>query len=205
MFGAMANTNEEHIGGRQSNGVELGRDAASRTDEGHTAGRDGALCRTNENTEQNTNTTTKETNEMPIFCQAPPAYELVERGEHPARITTISEPEQSKFDPEKESIKITFELTGGPFEGQLLGKYYTLSLSKMASLGKLYRTLVGKIDPGQRVDVEQLIGRDCAVQVTHKIGDDDEQYAVVQDVFKPAKDGKGSEKEPALSGSEVPF
>jgi len=186
MFGAMANTNEWHI-----------------TD------RDGASCQANEHEKQNTKTiNVKENDQMSIYVKAPQAYELVERGEHPAKIASISEPEPSKFDPDKQSVKITFALSGGSFDGQLLSKYYTLSLSKMASLGKLYRVLVGKIDPGQRVDIEQLIGRDCAVQVTHKIGDDDEQYAAIQAVFAPAKNGKGSEKEQALAGAnaeEVPF
>jgi len=142
---------------------------------------------------------------MALYVEAPAAYELVDRGEHTARVSAISEPEQSKFDPEKQSIKFTFELIGGPFEGQKLSKYYTLSLSKMASLGRLYRVLLGKIEPGERVDIEQLIGQDCAIQVTHKVGDDDESYAVVQDVFKPVKEGKRSQKEPVLAGDSVPF
>jgi len=175
-------------------------------DFGQDAKRDGADHRG-----EGTNTNTNEGDEtMAIYVEAPQMYELVERGEHPAKVSALSEPEVSKFDPEKQSIKVTFELTGGPFEGQRLSKFYTLSLSKMASLGKLYRTLLGKVEPGERVDIEKLIGCACAVQVTHKLGDDDENYAVVQDVFAPAKKGKAGSakskaKEPALAGAEVPF
>jgi len=188
--------------GRQNSGC----DAPYRQDESF--GQDAALRQKmrHKNAETNTTNELSKGEPMAIFVETPQAYELIDRGEYSARISAISAPEQNKFDPEKQSIKVTFELTtGGPFEGQQLTKYYTLSLSKMAGLGKLWRSLKGKLEPSERVDLEQLIGCLCAVQVTHKIGDDDEPYAVIQDVFQPAKTKTGKPKEPALAGAEVPF
>ncbi|MBI1742940.1 hypothetical protein HYR54_07715 [Candidatus Acetothermia bacterium] len=120
---------------------------------------------------------------MPVFVDVPNET-LVGRGEHRAKIVAVGKPEQSKFDESKQSIKLTFEIMTGKFEGEKLTKHFTLSLSSKASLGQLYRRLKGEPKPGERVNIEDLIGQDVAIMVTHKDGDDGD-YAVIQDVFAP--------------------
>ncbi|MBI1744680.1 hypothetical protein HYR54_16665 [Candidatus Acetothermia bacterium] len=120
---------------------------------------------------------------MSVYVEVPNET-LIGRGEHQAKIVTIGKPEQSKFDESKQSVKLTFEITAGKFEGERLTKHFTLSLSSKAALGQLYRRLMGEPKPGERVDLEELLGQEVSIIVTHKAGDDGD-YAVIQDVFAP--------------------
>lgn len=119
---------------------------------------------------------------MPLYVDVPNET-LVGRGEHRARILQIGEPKPSEFDKSKQSIRLTFEVTQGKFKGERLTKHYTLSLSSKAALGQLYRNLLGEVKPGAQVDLEDLVGQEASILVTHKDGDDG-PYAVIQDVFK---------------------
>lgn len=132
---------------------------------------------------KNASANSQEVRTMSVFVDVPNET-LVGRGVHQAKIVTIGKPEQSKFDETKQSIKLTFEITSGKNEGERLTKHYTLSLNSKASLGQLYRHLTGEPKPGERVNIEDLVGQDVALMVTHKTGDDG-PYAVIQDVFAP--------------------
>ncbi len=120
---------------------------------------------------------------MGIFVKVPNET-LVSRGEHAAKIIAVGQPKPSKFDESKQSVKLTFEISSNKFQGKQLTKHFTLSLSSKAALSQLYRRLMGEPKPGERVNIEDLLGKDVSLIVTHKEGDDG-PYAVIQDVFQP--------------------
>jgi hypothetical protein len=122
---------------------------------------------------------------MPVYVDVPNET-LVARGEHAAKIISVGKPEPSKFDEAKQSVKLTFVIMNGKSQGEKLTRYYTLSLSSKAALGQLYRRLRGEPKPGERVNIEDLVGQDVSIIVTHKAGDDGD-YAVIQDVFAPER------------------
>ncbi len=138
---------------------------------------------TGENSDANApaNANTQGVNQMPIYVDVPKEV-LVSRGEHPAKIVAISKPETSRFDDSKQSIKLTFEITGGKFKGEKLTKHCTLSLGSKAALGALWRRLMGETKPGVKVDLEGLLEKDVSIMVSHKTGEDGD-YAVIQEVF----------------------
>ena len=90
---------------------------------------------------------------MPIILDVP-TEALIPRGEYRAKITQIGEPEPSKFDPEKKSLKLIFEITEVKAQGQKLSKWYTCSLASKSSLGQLFRRLNGE-PKSKTVDLER--------------------------------------------------
>ncbi len=135
---------------------------------------------------------------MPTYVEYKPET-LVDRGDHPATIVTVGKPEISKFDENKQSIRITFEITDGKFKSERLSRYYGLNLSSKAALGQLYRRLVGEPTPG-RNDLDLLLEQKVSIFVAHKDGDDG-PYAVVQDIFAL----QAAQAEPERTGQAVPF
>jgi len=127
------------------------------------------------------NQSTEEGDSMPIIVEVPKRV-LVSRGEHRAKIVSVSEPQASKFDEKKQSVRITFEITDGKYAGERLPKYYTVNFEPKAALGQLWRRLVGPLAKKDKVDLEELVGKECSIVVSHKTGEDGD-YAVIQDVF----------------------
>jgi hypothetical protein len=107
---------------------------------------------------------------------------LLPRGEYAARIVAIGEPERSKFDESKLSVRFTFEVTEGKHKGARLAKYYTASFNKGSALTALYRRLFGEPKPGDKIDLDCFLNKDVAIVVKHKEGSDG-PFAVVDDVF----------------------
>jgi hypothetical protein len=107
---------------------------------------------------------------------------LVARGEYVARIAAIGEPEKSKFDANKLSVRFTFEITEGKYKGARLAKYYTASFNKGSALTALYRRLFGEPKPGDKIDLDCFLNKDVSIVVKHKEGSDG-PFAVVDDVF----------------------
>jgi hypothetical protein len=107
---------------------------------------------------------------------------LLPRGEYAAKIVAIGEPEKSKFDDNKLSVRFTFEVTEGKHKGARLAKYYTASFNKGSALTALYRRLFGEPKPGDKIDLDVFLNKDVSVVVKHKEGSDG-PFAVVDDVF----------------------
>jgi hypothetical protein len=107
---------------------------------------------------------------------------LLPRGEYAAKIVAIGEPEKSKFDDNKLSVRFTFEITEGKHKGARLAKYYTASFNKGSALTALYRRLFGEPKPGDKIDLDVFLGKDVSIVVKHKEGSDG-PFAVVDDVF----------------------
>jgi hypothetical protein len=107
---------------------------------------------------------------------------LLPRGEYVAKIVAIGEPEKSKFDPNKLSVRFTFEVTEGKFKGARLAKYYNASFNKGSALTALYRRLFGEPKPGDKIDLDVFLNKAVSIVVKHKEGSDG-PFAVVDDVF----------------------
>jgi hypothetical protein len=107
---------------------------------------------------------------------------LLPRGEYAAKIAAIGEPEKSKFDENKLSVRFTFEVAEGKFKGARLAKYYNASFAKGSALTALYRRLFGEPQPGAKIDLDCFLGKDVSIVVKHKEGSDG-PFAVVDDVF----------------------
>jgi hypothetical protein len=107
---------------------------------------------------------------------------LLPRGEYAAKIAAIGEPEKSKFDDNKLSVRFTFEITEGKHKGARLAKYYNASFAKGSALTALYRRLFGEPKPGDKIDLDCFLGKDVSIVVKHKEGSDG-PFAVVDDVF----------------------
>jgi hypothetical protein len=107
---------------------------------------------------------------------------LVARGEYAAKIVAIGEPEKSKFDENKLSVRFTFEVAEGKFKGARLAKYYNASFAKGSALTTLYRRLFGEPKPGDKIDLDVFLGKDVSIVVKHKEAADG-PFAVVDDVF----------------------
>jgi hypothetical protein len=107
---------------------------------------------------------------------------LLPRGEYAAKIVAIGEPEKSKFDDNKLSVRFTFEVTEGKHKGARLAKYYTASFNKGSALTALYRRLFGEPKPGDKIDLDCFLGKDVSIVVKHREGADG-PFAVVDDVF----------------------
>ncbi|MBI1741610.1 hypothetical protein HYR54_00905 [Candidatus Acetothermia bacterium] len=153
---------------------------------GSLAAKEKASANPNSSADANTfaSANSKEVNQMSVFAEVPKET-LVGRGEHQAKIVAIGQPEKSKFDETKQSLKLTFEILSGKFKSEKLTKYFTLSLKSKANLGQVYRRLAGEPKQGERVDLERdLVGREVSIIVTHKDGEDG-PYAVIEDVFAP--------------------
>jgi hypothetical protein len=97
---------------------------------------------------------------------------LLPRGEYAAKIVAIGEPEKSKFDESKFSVRFTFEITQGKHKGTRLAKYYNASFAKGSALTTLYRRLVGEPKPGDKIDLDCFLGKDVSIVVKHKEGAD---------------------------------
>jgi hypothetical protein len=107
---------------------------------------------------------------------------LLPRGEYAAKIVAIGEPQKSKFDDNKLSVRFTFEITAGKYKGARLAKYYNASFAKGSALTALYRRLFGEPKPGDKIDLDVFLGKDVSIVVKHKEGTDG-PFAAVDDVF----------------------
>jgi hypothetical protein len=107
---------------------------------------------------------------------------LLPRGEYAAKIVAIGEPQKSKFDENKLSVRFTFEITEGKHKGARLAKYYTASFNKGSALTTLYRRLFGEPKPGDKIDLDVFLNKDVSIVVKHREGADG-PFAVVDDVF----------------------
>ena len=119
---------------------------------------------------------------MPIWATVPPEN-LVSEGTHQAKIIEVSQPETHRFAENKQSIKLTFEITQGAYRGSQLPKWLTFTLWSTSTLGQLVRKLLKLADlkVGQRVDLEELIGHETEIEVVHKDGDQG-KYAAIKNV-----------------------
>jgi hypothetical protein len=120
-------------------------------------------------------------NDMGTVLEVPREI-LLPRGEYAAKIVAIGEPEKSKFDENKLSVRFTFEIIQGKHKGTRLAKYYNASFAKGSALTALYRRLVGEPKPGDKIDLDVFLGKDVSIVVKHKEGADG-PFAVVDDVF----------------------
>jgi hypothetical protein len=130
---------------------------------------------------ENANANAKEDDDMGTVLEVPRDV-LLPRGEYVAKIVAIGEPERSKFDENKLSVRFTFEVTEGKFKGTRLAKYYNASFAKGSALTTLYRRLFGEPKPGDKIDLDVFLNKDVSIVVKHKEGSDG-PFAVVDDVF----------------------
>jgi hypothetical protein len=123
----------------------------------------------------------KEDDDMGTVLEVPRDI-LLPRGEYAAKIVAIGEPQKSKFDDNKLSVRFTFEITDGKYKGARLAKYYTASFNKGSALTALYRRLFGEPKAGEKIDLDVFLGKDVSIVVKHREGADG-PFAVVDDVF----------------------
>jgi hypothetical protein len=146
------------------------------------AGKENAGKSDNANANADANANTQgDDNDMGTVLEVPRDV-LLPRGEYAAKIAAIGDPEKSKFDENKLSVRFTFEITAGKHKGARLAKYYNASFAKGSALTALYRRLFGEPKAGDKIDLDVFLNKDVSIVVKHKEGSDG-PFAVVDDVF----------------------
>lgn len=117
-----------------------------------------------------------------------PTERPIRPGSYRARIVRVEEV-PSRFDVEKTSIVLSYEIIEGEHAGRRLRKFYTPSLSSKAKLGQLVRRLNSRLPEGGTFDLETLVGQEVELLLTEGQHDDGEPFVKVADVFAPEKAG----------------
>ena len=122
---------------------------------------------------------------MPIILTKK-SRKIFPEGTYRALIENI-EKEASKFDQEKEVVKIQFKTEYKPKPNEASWKITmscTASLHENSKLNGVVERLTGKqLKEEEGFDMESLIGQECFVQVDHQTSDAGKIYAKVVDVL----------------------
>ena len=136
---------------------------------------------------------------MSIYVEAP-TFELVAEGLCRGSLAEVDDLGNRQFGkyPPRDYLKLTFvteqlhTVTGRPL---LISLLCTKNFGGMSKLRTIALALLNVKTLPRRIDVETLIGRECRLQVVHKVKENGDVFANIVAVYPP----ETSQSSPALS------
>lgn len=136
-------------------------------------------------------------------------FEVAPSGSHPAVLVAIIDlgtqtSEYQGKQTEARKVFFVWELVSEPSatgkcKNHVVGRDYTLSLNKKASLCSIVEKWTGKtLGPDEEFDIERLLGKHCLLSLVHKTSQNDKVYAKIDGVTGLPKDMKKDAKPATL-------
>lgn len=98
-------------------------------------------------------------------------YKLPAEGRHLATLQAVADegmqPNSFKPGSMRHVVKLTWEVTQPDGSTSEIWDWKTASLGELAKLRVVVRALLGKT-PGTKLDLDELVGRQCVVEVEHQ-------------------------------------